>query len=85
LLLGTTNYNARLTPDQWATYFGFDPGSSLPQELYKSNSGDSSGLGSDEGSYAGSYKTLFSNTPTDPSDALIEYIGGSFFSCATCY
>ena len=40
-------------------------------ELYKSNVG-----GSDEGGFAGSYETTYSNTPQDPADALIEYVGG---------
>lgn len=42
-------------------------------ELYKSNVG-----GSEEGSLAGSYHTVFSNTATDPSDATISYTGGAF-------
>jgi hypothetical protein len=45
--------------------------------LYKSESGAASGLGVDEGTFAGSYKTTFSNTATDPSDALIKYVSGT--------
>jgi hypothetical protein len=40
-------------------------------ELYKQNVG-----GTESGSLAGSYETTFSNTAQDPSDALIEYVGG---------
>jgi hypothetical protein len=40
-------------------------------ELYKQDVG-----GSESGSLAGSYETTFSNTEQDPSDALIEYVGG---------
>jgi hypothetical protein len=47
-------------------YLGFDA-----DELYKSNVG-----GAEEGPLAGSYDTDFSNTPSDPSDADIEYTGG---------
>lgn len=42
--------------------------------LYKSDVG-----GSDSGPFAGSYDTTFSNTPTDPANALIEYITGMTF------
>ena len=48
--------------------------------FYKSNVG-----GVDEGPYAGSYATSYSNSETDPMDALIEYIGGATISCPTCY
>lgn len=41
-------------------------------ELYKQNVGD----GFDTGALAGSYETSFSNTPTDPADATIHYVGG---------
>jgi hypothetical protein len=40
-------------------------------ELYKQDVG-----GGESGSLAGSYETTFSNTPTDPADALIEYVDG---------
>jgi len=48
--------------------------------LYKANQG-----GSDEGTFAGSYDTTFSNTPGDPEDALIEYLGGASITCPDCY
>lgn len=44
-------------------------------EIYKQNVG-----GSESGSVAGSYKTTFSNSATDPEDALIEYVGGTVAS-----
>jgi hypothetical protein len=40
-------------------------------ELYKQNTG-----APDEGSFAPYYQTTYSNTPADPSNALIEYVGG---------
>jgi hypothetical protein len=48
-------------------YFGVG---NVPEELYKSNVG-----GAEEGDFAGSYTTTYFNTPTDPSDALIEWVG----------
>jgi hypothetical protein len=42
-------------------------------ELYKQNVG-----GSEEGSLASSYVTTFYNTPSDPSGALIDYVGGPY-------
>jgi hypothetical protein len=41
-------------------------------ELYKAEVD-----GGEEGSYQGSYETEFFNTPTDPMDATITYVGGS--------
>lgn len=40
-------------------------------ELYKQNVG-----GAEVGSLAASYTTTFNNTPADPSDATITYVGG---------
>ena len=42
-------------------------------EVYKQDVG----VVGDTGSLAGSYQTTFSNSATDPEDALIDYIGGS--------
>lgn len=42
-------------------------------ELYKQNV-----LGSEVGALAGSYETTFYNTPSDPSGALIHYVGGAY-------
>jgi hypothetical protein len=41
-------------------------------EVYKQDQG-----GSEGGTFAGSYTTTFSNTASDPSDALIDYISGA--------
>jgi PEP-CTERM motif len=49
--------------------------------LYKQNVGDAS----DTGSFATSYTTTFSNTPSDPSNAVIDYISGSSISCPICF
>jgi len=40
-------------------------------EVYKQNVG-----GSESGAFAGSYTTTFNSTPSDPADALIDYISG---------
>ena len=39
----------------------------------------------EEGPFTSSYKTTFSNTSTDPEDALIEYISGDSISCPECF
>lgn len=38
----------------------------------------------EEGPFASSYETTFSNTSTDPEDALIEWIGPSVLNCPEC-
>ena len=48
-----------------------EPDLGLPL-LYKMNVG-----GGEEGPYSSSYTTAFDNTPTDPMDAIITYVGGS--------
>jgi len=49
--------------------------------MYKSDVGKS-----DSQSFAGSYDTTFSNTPTDPMDALIKHVTGkSSIICPDCY
>jgi len=45
-------------------------------ELYKQNVGEAS----DSGFFSASYTTTFSNTGSDPSDALIDYVGGDFIT-----
>jgi hypothetical protein len=45
-------------------------------ELYKQNVEG----GGESGSFASSYKTTFTNTPSDPEDALIEYVSGPVMS-----
>jgi hypothetical protein len=48
---------------------------------YKANVDD----GSEEGPLAGSYSTSFFNSPTDPSDADITYVGGAAIGpCPVC-
>lgn len=47
-------------------------------EVYKHDVGSA-----DEGSYAASYETTFMNTPSDPMDADIDYVGGAILSNAT--
>lgn len=53
--------------------------------LYKSDVSGTSGIGSDSGSFAASYMTTFSNTATDPANALIDYISGASITCPDCY
>ena len=62
---------ARQTAAQIATLVGI---SSLT-EVYKQEVG-----GSEGGTLASSYTTTFSNTPSDPANALIDYISGSFIT-----
>lgn len=39
----------------------------------------------EEGPLAGFYETIFSNSATDPEDALIRYIMGESIQCTDCY
>lgn len=39
----------------------------------------------DEGTFAASYVTTFSNTAANPSNALIDYIAGPSITCPDCY
>ena len=55
--------------------------STMLEEYYKENVGD----GFDTGPFAAYYETTFSNTPTDPSSALIDWISGDFIDCPECY
>ncbi len=57
------------TAAQIATYVGYD---GTLTELYKANSGT---VVTESGSYAPSYQTVFYNTPTDPQEATISYVG----------
>ncbi|HJR69402.1 MAG TPA: PEP-CTERM sorting domain-containing protein [Gammaproteobacteria bacterium] len=47
-------------------------------QLYKQDVG-----GPESGAFAGSYETEFQNTPSDPKDATITYVGGSILSGGT--
>lgn len=54
--------------------------------LYKADVGDEEDPATTEsGTYAGSYKTTFSDSALDPSAALIEYVSGSVIECPSCY
>ena len=56
--------------------------------FYKSDQEGDSGLGNDSGLFADSYDTTFSNSSSDPEDALIDYISGLVIdTCGTlsCY
>jgi hypothetical protein len=82
-LMYTTDYNKTIdTPEEWLIYLGITP---EPTLAYKSEVSGTTGLGGDSGSYASSYQTIFSNTATDPSDALITYLGGGSIGCTACY
>ena len=60
-----------------AAWVGYD---GTLQWLYKQNVG-----GPESGIYANSYQTAFNNTPTDPSDAEITYVGGPYISGSPLY
>lgn len=47
-------------------------------QLYKSEVG-----GAEYGSFSGDYQASYFNTPSDPRDALIEWVGGAFITDAT--
>jgi PEP-CTERM motif-containing protein len=48
--------------------------------LYKAGVGES-----DEGTFAASYDTIFSNAWNDPQDATILNVGGNYMGCSACY
>ena len=50
---------------------------------YKSDVSGSSGVGADSGPRAADYTTTFSNSASDPQDALIDYIGTTAIDCLT--
>jgi len=74
----TTDQTSTLTTSEVESLIGY---SGTLDELYKMDVG----AGSDTGPYAGSYQTTFSNTATDPSDALIQYISGASITCPDCF
>jgi hypothetical protein len=81
--IATTSFNSTVdTAEEWFTYLGITP---EPVLLYKSEVSGTSGLGFDLGTYANSYQTMFSNTPDDPSAALIHYLSGRSIDCGVCY
>lgn len=74
----TSNNTSTLHAEDVAALVGTSESLEL---LYKSDQG-----GGEEGPYAGSYETTYSNTTSDPSDALIEYVMGmDAISCPLCY
>ena len=74
-LVGTSDLSANCEPDCINAALGTSFVN--PADLaYKQDVG-----GPETGFLAGSYETSFFNTPTDPSDALIEYIGGQALNC----
>jgi hypothetical protein len=53
--------------------------------LYKAESPNSEGDVAVEGPFADSYGTEFLNSPTDPSGAIVTYLGGTSITCGECY
>lgn len=77
----TTDTNSAV--NTWAqieSVFGIDFEQNLT-EYYKVNVEG----GEEASTYADSYTTTFSNTATDPADALIEYVSGTPIPCPTCF
>jgi hypothetical protein len=83
-LLKTTLYNSTIdTPEEWLQYLGL---TEEPTLVYKSEVSGTTGVGTDEGSFANSYNTTFSNPANDPANAFIHHLlGTSAISCGTCY
>jgi PEP-CTERM motif len=73
---------ARATTTRTSATPSFNPGGDpfVLTLAYKDNVG-----GAEEGPFATSYETTFSNSPADPQDALIEYISGLFIQCPACF
>ena len=66
---------ANPSPDEIADLVGFAGSLS---ELYKQDLGVP--VPADVGAFASSYQTAFFNTPADPEDAMITYVGGPFIT-----
>lgn len=74
----TTTQTSTLTTSEVETLIGY---SGTLDSLYKMDFG-----GTSSGPYASSYDTTFSNSTTDPSDALIQYITGQdSITCPDCF
>lgn len=71
------NNNANMSAAEVATVVGY---SGTLVELYKQDLG-----GPESGTFASSYQTTFSNTPTDPEDATITYVSGPIISGSPLY
>jgi hypothetical protein len=79
----TTDITQNLSSDAlWWSAFGFDSAlpDTRPDVLYKSNVG-----AGETGPYATVYSTTYSNTPLEPSDAVISWDGGFYMDCSVCY
>jgi hypothetical protein len=78
----TTTNNSNLKPD---VLYGildacFGVEADALNLLYKQDVG-----GGESGAFTSSYKTTFTNTSSDPENALIEYVGGPAIGCVECY
>jgi hypothetical protein len=74
----TTTDNTNLNAAEIAALAGYT--GDVLSLIYKDNVG-----GSEEGSLAAVYETVFSNTATDPMDFLINYISGTPADCPECF
>lgn len=82
---GTGNTTSSTIANAWNPVFDPDINTWILQ--YKSNVDDTSNtdpsVGIDEGPFASSYVTTFTNSPTDPADAKIDYVSGNVINCVT--
>lgn len=74
----TSNSNPSLSDLE--TIIGLPAGTLVANGGYKSNVG-----GPEEQQFASSYDTVFTNTPSDPADATITYVGGPILSSTHLY
>ena len=89
-LVGAQAQSVTLLPGD-ADYSGSVPGNpdasdissitGVTVDLYYKNDHPSA----EEGPFASSYDTTYTNSPSDPEDALIGYTGGSSISCPECF
>lgn len=87
-MMSSESAGLTITPSselQWSGKFPKNPkaddiedivGSGDLFELYKQEVGDTA----DTGPFASSYQTTFYNTPTDPADATITFVSGSYIT-----
>ncbi len=75
-----TNQVSNMNVGQLTTLVGYDNSYGVLQALYKRNVGQD-----DEGTYKNSYDTTFSNTPSNPRDFFVEYLGGAFMNYSKLY
>jgi hypothetical protein len=94
VLASTASATIILTPSTSGVIggYGYGPSNCEPNCVY--NTFETSNLsllykadvgGADSGSYAAFYDTQFLNSDTDPSGALISFLGGSSITCPSCY